>query len=270
MRTDHFEALLVSIEETLIVESSEGGALARYRGCVQLAEEAIQRVREELLGDPFFDRLEEIRFYKEEAPRVWGAYLYYRRLAEIEVWRKTRSPERFRELLRMELRRAEVYPEEHSIREYYYLGQTDSDERYFARRRVREPLTEEMGMFLDADMPVGTYRLAWMRAYESLREWLIDALEELDYQLMGIEQRRKLECMLTPMEAIELFKGLHEANVFGNWPFKRVMFWVGENMGIKVSNYNHLLQDLQRRKGNRTTFLDKIKEELVRYMDSKK
>ncbi len=269
MRTDHLEILRVAIGETLTAQSSEGDALGCYKHCVRLSEESISRIREELAGDPFADKSDEILFYKENAPWIWGYYLYYSRLVEIEVWRKVRSPERFRKLLRQELRRAELYPEKHDVCEYYYIGLTDSDERHFLRRKARASGRDKMSMFLDPDIPAGTYKLAWMRAYELLRAWLGDELDMLDYRSLGLDQRRKLECALAPMEAIELFKGLYEAKVFKNSTFKWVMFWVAENMGIHLTNYNSLLQDLQRRKTNRTVFLDKVKAAVENYMGKK-
>ncbi|HEV2478061.1 MAG TPA: RteC domain-containing protein [Puia sp.] len=262
MWADHLKPLRVSIEETLTAQSSEGDALGCYKRCMGLAEEAIAQIRAELLSDPFVDKVSEISFYKEEAPWVWGYYLYYSRLVEIEVWRKVRSPERFRELLQKELRLAEVYAEEHVVCEYYYRGLSGVDGTYFTRGGSGEA----MEMFLDRDMPTGTYELAWMRAYELLRVWLAEEMEMLEYKSLGLEQRRKLECALAPMEAIELFKGLHEAKIFKDWTFKRVMFWVGENMGIAVTNYNSLLQDLVRRKTNPTVFLNKVTEALETFM----
>ena len=261
MFRDHFKTLQLAIEETLMRDRSEGDALSCYKVCFQLAEEAIRGVCEELEGDPFFDKQEEVWFYKEEAPLIWGLYLYYMRLVEIEALRKVRSRERFRELLREELNTAELYPEKYSICTYYYMGRTDRDERYFTRRGS----TARMGMFLDRDMAVGTCRLAWMRANESLREWLGGALEALESQAPG----SNLKCKLSKMEAVELFKSLHETGVFGNWSFARVISWVTENMGIEVKNYDRLLQDLQRRKLERTSFLDRLKEGLLHYMDEK-
>jgi hypothetical protein len=265
MFRDHFKTLQLAIEETLMRDRSEGNALSCYKVCLELAEGAIRGVCEELGGDPFFDKQEEVWFYKEEAPRIWGLYLYYMRLVELEALRKVRSRERFRELLREELNTAESYPEKYSICTYYYMGRTDRDERYFTRRGS----TARMGMFLDRDMAVGTCRLAWMRAYELLREWLGGALEALDSQMAGGRQASNLKCNLTKMEAVELLKSLQETGVFGNWSFKRIISWAGENMGIEVKNHDRLLQDLQRRKGDGTLFLDRLKEGLIHYINAK-
>lgn len=262
MRTDYLPLLRIGIEETLTAQSSEGDALGCYKRCAGLAGEAIAGIREELAGEVFPDKAAEVLFYKEDAPWVWGYYLYYSQLVEIEVWRKVRSPARFRELLQQELRKAEGYAEEHGVCAYYYRALTGLDEVYFSRGLSGEA----MGVFLDRDIPTGTYELAWMRAYELLRMWLGEELEMLEYKSLGLEQRRKLDCALAPMEAIELFKGLHEAKIFKDWTFKRVMFWVTENMGIPLTNYNSLLQDLQRRKTNPTVFLDKVKAALGTFL----
>lgn len=290
MRADHLESLRLSIEETLTAKSSEADTLACYRRCVALAEEtigqireeltnapspgqpaaeAIDRAREEFTDAPFPDQPAEIAFYKEDAPWIWGYYLYYSRLVEIEVWRKVRSPERFRKLLQQELRRAELYAEKHSVCEYYYIGLTDSDERLFLRRKARAFGRGKMGMFLDRDIPTGTYELAWMRAYELLRAWLNEELEAIEYRLLGLESRPKFVCNLEIMEALELLKGLHVVGMFKDWSFKRVICWAEQSLGIKIAHYDSLLQDLKRRKLNRTEFLDQIKKDLLDYIEGK-
>lgn len=269
MRTDHLEILRLAIGETLTAQSSEGDALGCYKRCVRLTQESITRIREELAGDPFTDKPDEILFYKEDAPWIWGYYLYYSRLVDIEVWRKVRSPGRFRKLLQQELRRAELYPEKHNVCEYYYTDLTDSDERHFLRRKARTSGPGKMGMFLDPDIPTGTYELAWMRAYELLRTWLGDELEAIEYRLLGLERRLKFVCNLEIMEAIELLKGLHVVGMFKDWSFKRVIFWAEEFLGIKIVHYNALLQDLKRRKIDRTEFLDRTTKGLIDYLDGK-
>lgn len=267
MQREHFDHIQSRIDNLLYNESGKADLTAVYQCCVQLLISVISSIKRSVRGDGFKDAEEEIWFFKEEAPRIWGLYLYYQRLVEVEAWRKSRSIEKFRDLLVHELKKAEIFPDEHSICEYYYQGRTDFDEVYFTRKHISQWSEGGLGMFLDPDIPVESYWLSHMRACELLREWLQEVLSEVEYQLSGNGGRMRLLCKLTPTDAIELFKGLHELKCFGNMPFKYVMNWVKEMMGIDVGNHQVILGQIANRK-KKELFVDKIRDRLIEFMES--
>lgn len=258
------------IDELLLVESGKGNPVWVYQQCVQILIGSIFSVKNSLQSEGFANDEEEVWFFKEEAPVIWGLYLYYRRLVKIEVWRKCKSLKKFRQLLQRELRLAEQFPDRHDVCEYYYQGRTDCDELYFMRKHREKSIENELDMFLDVDFTIHAYWLSKMRAYEQLRVWLSDALDEVEYQLTEGESRKKLECTLSPTEAVELFKGLHEIKCFKDKSFKEVMCWVKEMMNIKTDNFNIILQNIRDRKSNRTTVIDRVRDGLEKYFDRKR
>jgi len=266
MRRGLFDSLRERIEEVLLNESGKASLTVVYQGCARIAMEAIENTKMYIQNEGFADREEEIWFYKEEAPNIWGQFLYYKKLVDFEGWRKSRSREKFREMLKDGLREAEQFPESHAICEYYHQGRTEYDELYFTRKTAVVWSDEDIDMFLDPALPPKAYWLSWMRAYEQLREWLRDTIEEVDYQLSGHEVREKLECKASATEVIELFKGLHMANFFGDKPFAYVMYWVKEMMGVDVANFNNILQNIRARKGDKL-YIDKVREGIRKYRD---
>ena len=268
MQRGHYDSIQGRINDALHQGSGTDDPVEVYQNCVRTAANGIATIKLILQTDGFADKQEEIWFYKEEAPRICGLYLYYNRLIEIEAWRKSRSLLKFRDLLLDELKKAELVPELHDVCEYYYQGRTDCDEVYFTRRQPSTWSEEGLGMFLDPDFTAKSYCLSRMRASELLRKWLRKELAEIEYQLSGSTGQRKLQWNLTVTDAVELFKGLHEMNCFGNQSFKEVIDWVRQMIGIDIKKHDVLLQNIRNRKKGEF-FMDKVKEVFVRYMESK-
>lgn len=266
MNRDIVEKMQSEIDAILEGDAS-GSVLAKYKACVNLVLEVIKDLKVHVAMVGFEDKAEEIWFYKEEAPKVWGLYIYFSRLVEIEVWRKTRSGEKFREILSAELRGAELFGEKHSICEYYYQGRVDRDEQFFVRQ-VDSP-DGEMGVFLGGDFTIGAYWLAQMRANEALRGWLTKQLEDEQIDAGETRKVKKLVCYAKPVEIIEVLKAFHLKNWFGKATFKDVMNWAREALDVNTTNYNITLQEIQRRKMGQTKCLDEAREKFREWVAKK-
>lgn len=261
------EKLQSGIDAIMEQGDASGNLLAKYKECVLLVLAAIKDLKARVVTKGFEDRAEEISFYKEQAPRVWGLYIYYTRLVEIEVWRKTRSAEKFREMLQAELKEAELFSEKHSICEYYYQDRTDQDEQYFLRRR--DSTDGEMGVFLDIDFTIGAYWLAQMRANEALRCWLKEQLDGGPLASDDMRRVKKIVCYAKPVEVVEVLKAFHLKNWFGKASFKDVMSWAREALDVNTANYNIILQEIQRRKMGHTKCLDDAREKFKEWAANK-
>jgi len=270
MDKENVEKLLSGVNAILEQEGTSPELLWKYKECVNLLLGGIRYLKSGIALAGFKDRSEEIWFYKEGAPKVWGLYIYYNRMVEIEVWRKTRSPEKFRALLRAELKEVELFPEKHSICAYYYEGRSDRDEQYFTRQHKTEWADGDMGVFLDTDFTIGAYWLSQMRANEALRRWLTMQLEELNIASDSEFRRvRKLPCLAKPVEIIEVFKAFHLKNWFGKTTFKEVMNWAQEAFDVNIANYDIVLQGIERRKSGQTKCLDEAREAFKEWMANK-
>lgn len=267
MKRGQFDRIRKRTDDLLRKQGSKIDSVRLYRQCVQLVADAIRSTKDAMQATGFASKDEEIWFFKEEAPRLWGLYLYYKRLVKIEAWRKSRSREKFRGLLMRELERSERFPEAHRICEYYYEGRTDGDEALFIRKRISEGAGDVLAA-LNADIPAMSVRLSQMRAYERLREWLMEALKQSEAQKAGSAKRRQLEWNIGPTDAVELFTGLYEMKCFGEKPFKHVMSWVREVMGIDVGNYSVLLRQICGRH-NAAQFVNKVKGGIEQYVKEK-
>ena len=267
MKKDTVEKLQSGIDAILEQDNPNASPLDKYKKCVTLALSLIKDLKGQLATAGFKDQKEEIWFFKEKAPKVWGIYIYFTRLVEVEVLRKTRSSEKFHEILLAELKEAELFPEKHSICEYYYQGRTDQDEQFFIRHIGSTD--GEMGVFLGNDFTIGAYWLAQMRANEALRSWLTEQLEQGPSPSDEIRRVKKLVCYANPVEIVEVFKAFHLKNWFGKASFKDVMRWAREALDVNMGNYDVTLQELQRRKTGQTKCLDDAREKFREWMNKK-
>lgn len=267
MKRDIVERLQSGIDAIMEQADASDNLLAKFKECEQLVLQHIKDLKSKVAAEGFEDRMTEIWFYREQAPRVWGLYIYYSRLVDVEVWRKTRSAEKFRDMLLAEFKAAEVFPEKHSICEYYYQGRTDQDEQYFIRQSGST--NGEMGVFLDQDFTIGAYWLAQMRANEALRKWLTEQLGEEQPGSGEMRKVKKLVCNAKPVEIIEVFKAFHLKNWFGKASFKDVMSWAREALDVNTANYNIILQEIQRRKMGQTKCLDDAREKFREWIANK-
>ncbi|HWB93598.1 MAG TPA: RteC domain-containing protein [Puia sp.] len=267
MKRETVEKLQSDIDAIMEQGEPDSNLLSKCKDCINLSLAGIKDLKSQIVTEGFSDESEEIRFYKEDAPRVWGLYIYYNRLVEIEVWRKTRSAEKFRELLRAKLYEAELFPEKHSICEYYYQDRTDLDRLYFTRQTI--PEDGQMGVFLDNGFTIGAYWLSHMRANEALRSWIHRQLAAEHSADQESGKIKKLTCYAKPVEIVEVFKAFHLKNWFGKASFKEVMSWVRETLDVNTSNYNITLQEIQRRKMGQTRCLDDARDKFMEWITQK-
>ena len=264
MRGDYSEMVRSRLDGILQADGG-GGNLGKYRECKQALGQIIAAIREDLQADLFQNTEEEIVFFKEQAPGIWGRYYFYEKLVKIEARRKFQSVEVFFAGLQQVKQKAEDFLEEHAgICEYYYAGRTDADKRLFTRRGTHGSKHPAIHMRIDRDFTIGAHCLSLVRTHELLRDWV---RQELEGPTSGLV--KKLEWRATPTETIEVFKALHLAGCFGERSFKEVMDWVRENLGVDVKNYNNVLQNARDRKITTTKYLERLGKAFKNYIDSK-
>lgn len=270
MRSDYPDILRSRISAILREESSGPDIASTYLACAQASWEVMEEIRATLHNGVFADKEDEIDFYKESVPVIWGQFFFYKRLVRIEAWRKFQPAETFRDLLNKQLARAELFPQRRrQICEYYYEGRTDADERLFLRPSLAVAALQPMGMYLDKGLTPGAYLLSRMRGYELLRTWLTDELRKLAYLGGEAVVPKRPEYHGRPVELVELFKALHLTGFFGDGSFKDLMLWAGAVLGVEIGQFDGTLQQIKDRKITKTAFLDKMKKALEEYIDKR-
>ena len=269
MNRNYFETLQLRVDAALEAGGEKMDMLTKYKACVAVLQEDIQSMRSDLEAYPFEDNAAEVRYYKHEAPRVFGLLFFYLKLERIEAARQYLSREKFLEQLRKELQQADTFQDEHAaFCQYYFQRGTYADDYLFTRRGYGEWSVEEIGAFIAEDFTLGAWLASWIHLYERLTNWLSAAIEELE-RLSIQPIYKKLPCTAKPVEVVELFKGLHLAGCFPHTSFRELMDFVRDTLGVDVHNYTTILQDIAIRKKIKTKFLDHAREELIAWIDER-
>jgi hypothetical protein len=265
MRGDYSEIVRSQLDGILQDDGGRGNP-GKYRECKQALGKIIESIREDLQADPFQDTEEEIVFFKEQAPGIWGHYYLYERLVKIEARRKFQSAEIFLSGLQQVKQKAEDFLEKNAgICEYYYEGRTDADRRLFTRRGTHSSKHPAIHVRIDRDFTIGAHLLSKVRTHELLRDWVTQELTGNSSELV-----KKLEWRATPTETIEVFKALHLVGCFGDTSFKDVMEWVREALGVDPGKYESTLQNIRSRKISTIKYLERLGKEFKNYIDSKR
>jgi RteC protein len=269
MNRNYFETLRPKIEATLDKSEEDSPAITKYLACVEVINEEIEKNKKLIQEQPFDSKQQEMLYYKREAPEAYGQLVFFTKLARIEGARKYRSPKSFRELLQEELLESDAFLHKHDdMCQYYYENRTHLDDHLFTRHSHGEWSGDEIGAFIHEDFTIGAYWLSWIKAHERLRSWLGAALDETAEE-SAPKQANRLPCLAKPVEMVEVFKSFHLAGWFGKATFKEVMEWVRDELCVKIGNYDIILQELAIRKTSRTKALDRLKDELGKWLDEK-
>lgn len=248
-----------------------GGDLYKFKSCVGILQEGILEMAKTVEENGFASRLEEIVYFKQEAPKIYGQLFFCMTMVRIEGWRQYYCRERFLDQLRGALREAEVYLEKHATMcEYYYQERTYWDDHLFTRGNGGAWPAEEVGIFIGRDFTLGSYWVSWILAHERIRELVTEELEKRDGP-EGNRPVKKLKWTGRKVELVELFYSLHLKGCFngGKITLKGVMEWAGENLGVEVGHFHTTIDEMGIRKKGRTRFLHELAEAVEMKMDEK-
>ena len=231
---------------------------------------AIEQIKEKLLDHRFHSDEEEIHYFKSVLPKTMALYVYYLEKVEWDRIIRMDSParrykfhdhiysvvEEFRKLYR-------------ALYEYYRDGKTDLDDLYFLRS---SPLNREtqypLGKIIDpCSPPHHCVMLAILIAYTRLEpEIKIGVSENKENELLTKSGKLKLRWTGKQSELIELGYGLKEMGSFNNGTasLKDIFDGMGEAFDTETGNTSRLFQDIIGRKSGYTTFLDLMREKLLK------
>jgi hypothetical protein len=134
--------LLASLKEA----EKETNPIRRYELCVDLVSACIKELEAYVHGNRFVNKKEEIVYFREHAPQAYSRLFYYMKLRELEILRSFSSPDIFRNLLKLELRKIEDFTSRHAdICRCYYKKTTAWDDYLFTPTSQAEWSGEEVG-----------------------------------------------------------------------------------------------------------------------------
>jgi hypothetical protein len=236
--------------------------LAHASGMINLVKELLHDLQQFTHNYTFNDTQEEIRFFKETKPVLLSQYFYYRKLFDIALFDSYKDPQRKKTFYESELLKMEQFArKQDEFFRYCMSGDTYFDDVYFTRKE------KLLSGLIDTRFSTGyDEKLARLLANELIRKTLLDMMVSLN---ANTSFHSPVNWTGNKTDAIELLIALHASGNFNNGDaeVKQVVKTFEEYFNISLGNYYDLLKKIRMRKGNRSNFLDVLKEKFLQRLD---
>lgn len=241
---------------------------------ISFLKKKLVELRVSVLSHPFEDEDEEIRFFKHRKPKLLGQLMYFYKVLHIE---SNRPPckELADDYYRMQQEEQKLFFDQSvGFYQYYRSGATYRDRHYFLRQKLE--ITPEAELMLVDEEP------EFSTGYDRLVARII-AMEMLYAYLTARRQRLIWEAEEPPVQsllkehhwtdrkaaAVELIYALHAAGSIDNGQADIIelakLFEIVFH--IDLGDVYHIFIAMRNRKNSRTSYLDLMKENLLRRMD---
>lgn len=159
--------------------------------------------------------------------------------------------------------------------EYYRVGRTELDSRYFIRENY-DILSDIHCHLLDRDISFTTLHdssvaeiLANNRLIEYVSEEIEQLTEKLHLKFTSIVDSKLLQWTDSKVALVEFIYALYAGKCFnnGNTSLKDIAFCCETLFNIEIGDFYRIFLEIRNRKKSRTQFLDKLKEQIIKMMD---
>lgn len=210
-------------------------------------------------------------------PQVLGLLLYYNKIHNIELKRPIGSNEIQTDYYDKELKSLTYFFERNlDFHQYYRSNSTYLDEYYFVRGKWNRDLCADSAKYiLDPLFSTGyDYKVAKIICNEMLRIYLNKKKNSIEKQVLIHKNREMipvntLKWTASKTDIIEMGYALYSSGVInhGNVDVKAIMNFLEASFNIDIGDYYRTYIAIKSRKKDRTPFLNKLMENLIRKMD---
>ena len=277
---DYFNKLSDSIQIKLQTVDLDGCdiSIEESLALIQFLESCLSGLRERFLSLHEIDTKDEIAFFKEMKPQVLGLLLYFNKVHNIELKCPTGSNSTQMDYYDDELKSLTFFFERNlDFYQYYRANSTYLDECYFVRKKREHRLClDSVQYILDPLFSTGyDYKIAKIICNEMLRIYLNKKKNESEKQILKKKDRgghysdNNLQWTGSKAAAIEIGYALHGTEVLnnGNADIKAIMNFIEVSLNVDLGDYYRTYIALRSRKKDRTPFLNKLIDTLIRKMD---
>ena len=220
---------------------------------------------------------DEITFFKTQKPEILGRLLFYYKIYRIETQCPNGSNDVIRNYISKELDNLTYFFNRNlDFYQYYRSHSTLYDEYYFVRGKSDLRLCTDSAQF-DKDPNFSTgydYKVAKIIANEMLRIYLNKRLVKLETNTQVEDNLQK--CLKYPFRftgkkvfLIELGYSLVSSGDInnGNVEIKEMMNFLGTVFQVELGDYYAAYIAMKERKKDRTAYLSRLQDSLVKRMD---
>jgi hypothetical protein len=240
---------------------------------LQFIADAIDQIKEKLKKYSFKKPEEEIHYFKKILPNTLSLYFYYKDKMEWDrIVRLGTDKTRFNFHDRIFLQAENFRSENLFFYHYCQSGKTDGDDVYFIKTTtINKEQNYQPRLIIDPSTPpLYCELLARYIAYTRLEFDSKNIIAGNDESLHPVKSTvKRLKWTGKNVELNELGNALFETGSFnyGKATKKEIFDYLELVFDVKVGDPYRIFQDVVRRKGSSTVFLDLLKEKLMYRID---
>ena len=243
-------------------------SIERIEAVIQLIIKCLFDVKKYILKRGFKNVDEEIRFFKYQKPIIVSKLIYYNAIYKIET-RRPYGNKRTKKYFVKELKKLKRFFENNlDFYKYYRSNNSFFDEQFFVRGKHDIRLWLDT-FYFEADHRFSTshdYKVAKIIANDLIQVYLEDRLNNINVKKVS---DNSLKWTASKTAFTELIYALYSHGAFnnGNTEIKLIAKTFEDAFNIELGDFYHTFMELKARKINRTKFLDRLCEALIKKMD---
>ena len=268
------EKLSIEIQS---IEMEGSNILKKASKIIFLLESAFEQLRTFVFEYTFESEDEEILFFKEVKPRIFSQLIYYKEIYDIEMCHPNGSEYSRKDYILSHLDRLNRFFNKNiDFYQYYRSGKCCLDKYYFLRGRPDLQLNLD-SFYFERDPKFSTcfdFKVSKILANELLRIYLNAELSKLEQpqnneQEAAIHAGTKEKWTDSKIALVELIYAIHTVGSInlGKIDIKRLTSFFESIFNIELGDIYRSFLEIRGRKGNRTQYLDYLRDKLIDRMD---
>ena len=266
---EFYNKILSQLEDEIDeIEIEADCSIQHIEVVIKLIVISLAKMKEYVLANGFKSIDEEINFFKNQKPVMVSKLIYYNAIYKIET-RKPYGTKRIRKYFTKELKKLKRFFENNlDFYKYYRSNNSFVDEKFFVRGKHDIRLWLDT-FYFEADHRFSTshdYKVAKIIANDLIQVYLEDRLNNINVKKVS---DNSLIWTASKTALTELIYALYSHGAFnnGNTEIKLIAKTFEDAFNIELGDFYHTFMELKARKINRTKFLDRLCEALIKKMD---
>ena len=259
------------------IERNEKNEITKSTQILTFLKSKLEELKSFISQYDFKTEEEEILFFKEIKPKIVSKLIYHLSVYKFELNRPKGSCSTVETYFQAELDRLKQYFDRNiEMYHYYRTGCTHFDKIYFLRNSDSDIPMNIACFYFERDVRFSTgydFKIAKIMANDFLELYIRSQLvklkkdSEIEYEVStGLKTRETWTASKTDLA--ELIYALDTAKCInhGNINLKVLATYVEDVFNVDIGDIYRIYLEIRERKGNRTLFLDRLKDNLTERM----
>jgi hypothetical protein len=278
MNLDEFTNSLYNQMENSLdeINLNETDILKRLKDSSKTILSSISSLKSFIASYEFVDIIDEINFFKKIKPKFSSKLIFYQKAYEIQLYLPIGQLPDIKNYYFKEIQKIDKYLNDNKeLFSYYRSNTTLFDEIYFVRKKPDSWLLLGLDEY-ENDLDFTTFydhKISKIIAFDFLSEFIKESINTLEQknEQSKINPRDKGDLRWTgsKVSLVELLYALQSTGSFNNGSIgiKDLANELQALFNVDMGNYYRAFQEIRIRKSSRTSFMDQLKNRLIKRMD---